>query len=360
MIVHILGSGSMFTKDTYSMISQYFNGKDDEHCFIGKFPDHDNFSGGGCRVIKSKSLKMIMTLNRADYIVVHGLINKLVVLVLAFQPWLLKKCNWIIWGGDIYIHEKKNKSLVEKGAETLKRYIAPRFPVITTLACGDYELACKWYGVKGKECSIVYPVPASNHELLEEIVREKKGDSSDVKIIVGNSATVTNQHFEVLDLLAKFKDENIRIYLPLNYGTGDFSAYAEKVIDYAKAIYGDKVEPLRQQLPGEEYLRFLGRMDVGIFNNNRQQAMGNISQLILCGSKVYLRSDTKMWGHFVQLGCELSDIKKIEQINSIDELVAQDSEVKRKNVAVIRGRHDMEHKVNQWQEMFATMRSICR
>lgn len=362
MIVHILGTGSMLTKDTYNMVSKYFNSKESEHCFIGKFPNHENFGEEGCKVIKSKSIKAILTLHKADYIVVHGLINKLVVLILAFQPWLLKKCNWIIWGGDIYIHQKDSKTFGEKGGELLKRYIAPKFPVITTMASGDYELAQKWYGVAGKNCQIVYPVPASDIEVLTKVSKAKKSDEdlSVTNIIVGNSATVTNQHFEALNLLAKFKDAKIRIFLPLNYGTGDFSEYAEQVVNHAKSIFGDKVEPIRQQMSGEDYLFLLNRMDVGIFNNNRQQAMGNISQLVLCGAKVYLRNDTKMWSHFAQLGCALSDIETIEKMKTIKELIAQDSKIKNDNVTVISNRHDINQKIKQWENMFTLMENTCK
>lgn len=359
MIAHILGAGSMFTKDTYEMISQYFNNEIEEHIFISKFPNYPCFTNGNCRVIKSRSIEMLRVLSKADAIVVHGLINRLIVWLLAAQPWLLKKCNWIVWGGDIYIHTKKKLTLVEKFTELLKKSIIPHIPVITTVAKGDYELAQKWYGAQGVECSIVYPVPAGNQEVVRRLIESKKTQSNNVvRIIVGNSATITNQHKEALELLSKFRNEEIEIYLPLSYGTGEFQEYANDVISYAQSIFGDKVFPVQEKMNGEEYLGFLGQMHVGIFNNNRQQAMGNISQLVMMGTKVYIRDDTKMWGHFNDLGCKLFNIKDINNMSTIKELYLQPEDVKENNMKVIEARHSMNNKVEMWAKMFVTMKKV--
>ena len=41
-------------------------------------------------------------------------------------------------------------------------------------------------------------------------------------------------------------------------------------------------------MPYSSYISFLGSIDIGIFNNNRQQGMGNITNLLYLGKKVYL------------------------------------------------------------------------
>ena len=38
---------------------------------------------------------------------------------------------------------------------------------------------------------------------------------------------------------------------------------------------------------------------IAIFNNNRQQALGNISILCAYGAKIYLRNDTSMWEYYI-------------------------------------------------------------
>ncbi len=205
---------------------------------------------------------------------------------------------------------------------------------------------------------VSYPVAGGNTELVEELRSQKNPDDSDdsVNIIVGNSATETNQHFEALDLLSRFKSQNIKIYLPLNYGGKDYELYADKVINYAVSIFGaEKVVPLREKLSGDEYLRFLSMMDVGIFNNNRQQAMGNISQLLLCGAKVYIRHDTSMWDHFESFGAVLHDIAEIHDDSDLEQLVSAEEETKVHNYLIMSGRHDTERKIKLWKDVFDAM-----
>lgn len=178
-----------------------------------------------------------------------------------------------------------------------------------------------------------------------------------MNILVGNSATETNQHFEALDILAKFRDDNIRIYLPLSYGNADFREYGKRVADYAHSIFGDKAVPLTEKMAGDEYLRFLNTIHVGIFNNNRQQAMGNISQATLCGAKVYIRSDTSMWDHFKNLGYTLYKIEDIRQYTCLEELTCQDPEIVKRNSQIVKKLHDIDRKVKMWSEVFNGMQN---
>ena len=320
----------MFTKEFYKMLSTEFDKT--EHVFLGKYPDESEYRKlNGCDIVQSVSLKMPFYLYKAEHIVVHGLFNKAVITALFLQSWLLKKCNWIVFGADIYIHKKKNKSLSDKMFEKMKQHIAPKIPYISTFSDGDWELVRKWYGAKGQNLKVSYPLAGCNAKLVEELSKTQKEDNA-VNIIIGNSATETNQHIQALDWLAKFKDENIRIHLPLNYGLGDYKTYANKIIAYAINIFGeDKVFPLTEKLSGEDYLKYLNSMNVGLFNNNRQQAMGNITQAVLCGAKVYIRKDTNMWEHYRSLGCQLYDIEEIRNFNSIEQLVSENPDVRKSN-----------------------------
>lgn len=355
MFLHILGSGSMFTKDTYKMISTRF--PKEEHCFVGNYPDYDDYKKlDGCKIIQSASIQMLYWLYHSDYIIVHGLFNKTVIFLLVFQPWLLKKCNWVIWGADIYSHNKEKKSFIEKLIECSKCFMGPKFGYVSVLADADWEYAQMWYGVRGVHFKISYPVPASNENLTQMIIQEKDSNKNFINIQIGNSATETNQHYEALDLLAKFKDEKIKIYLPLNYGNTDYVAYGKSVIEYARSIFGDKVIPITERMEGSEYLRFLNIIDVGIFNNNRQQAMGNISQATLCGAKVYIREDTSMWEHFRKLGYTLYRIEDINEYTSIDQLTYKDPAIVKKNREIVRELHDINRKVQLWSTVFDVMK----
>ena len=47
-------------------------------------------------------------MHRAEKIILHGLWNMRVVQLLFYHPWLLRKCYWVMWGGDFYFPEKQS------------------------------------------------------------------------------------------------------------------------------------------------------------------------------------------------------------------------------------------------------------
>lgn len=111
--------------------------------------------------------------------------------------------------------------------EILKRRVIKSSSVFMTFASSDYRLAQEWYGAKGKQFDCLYP---SNAEIdLLDDLKEKGCASDKIKILLGNSATNTNQHFQMLDILKKFSDENIEILCPLSYGNLEYGKQVEKI-----------------------------------------------------------------------------------------------------------------------------------
>lgn len=344
----------MLTKDIYEMISNNF--KEDEHIFVSKFVNHYNYTQiDGCKRIKSKSFKMLINLYKADFIIVHGLINKLVVILLFFQPWLLGKVNWIVWGGDIYFNGNNEINNRDKIIMFMRKKIIEKVKYLSTVTEGDYDFLEKHYRLNCKHFNISYPVIASNVDLYKSI--QKSVDKREtVNILVGNSATKTNQHMEALDLISKYKNENIRIYLPLNYGPKDFEQYAHEVINYSKSIFGTKVIPITEIMLGDDYLKFLNTIDIGVFNNNRQQAMGNISQLLMLGKKVFIREDTNMWKHFHDLDCRVYNIKDINYFQSFNDFIFMPKYDRNVNISSLTKRNEIGTKVEQWKYMINQMK----
>ncbi|MDT4885149.1 hypothetical protein FQZ97_1213590 [compost metagenome] len=65
-------------------------------------------------------------------------------------------------------------------------------------------------------------------------------------------------------------------------------------------------------MPFDQYLNFLGRVDIAIFNHKRQQAMGNIITLLGLGKKVYMRNDVSSWRTFSKAGIKIYEVSSIE------------------------------------------------
>lgn len=64
-------------------------------------------------------------------------------------------------------------------------------------------------------------------------------------------------------------------------------------------MFGDRFIPIFDYLTPADYARLLNSVHVAVFNFNRQQGTGNIEILGYLGKKIYIRSDTTLWEHYV-------------------------------------------------------------
>ena len=183
-----------------------------------------------------------------------------------------------------------------------------------------------------------------------EAIRQKPRRIGTFRILAGNSATQENQHSETFHALEHLKDENIEIICPLSYGSPE---YRDKVIEEGKNIFGGKFMPLKDFMEYEDYICLLASCDAGIFNNNRQQAMGNILILLRLGKKVYLREDTSMWRHFKEdMKYCVYPVSELEGI-TLEELARFPSEKARGNISIAEEYFSGNYAAEQWRKVFA-------
>lgn len=229
--------------------------------------------------------------------------------ILNLMPWVLKRTVWIPWGGDIYdLGWKLNSDQTSSGKRRLRQYkcVVSRFGCVATLIPDDYEQARREFGVTGVHRNIIYPV---QERLLDQWNQPpsavKHGDRELLRIMIGNSASKTNLHEDILRRLAMYSHEKIRVFAPLSYGD---MAYAQQVVKIGTKLFGDHFEPMFSFMPQDDYFKFLESIDVAIFNQKRQQALGNIYYVLKAGKHVYLRSDAPMWEYFTNtLSMDISD-----------------------------------------------------
>lgn len=282
-------------------------------------------------------LNYFLYLNKAQKIIIHGLFNPRLVLALFLQPWLLKKCYWVMWGGDLYFYELRSKTFRSNIYEKIRAFVIKRLGHFVTQIKGDYELAREWYGAKGQyHESFVY-----QSNLYKEYAISSKQDDS-INILVGNSANPTNNHLEVFEKLLEYKNENIQIYCPLSYGN---DTHASEIALRGKELFGGKFIPLLEFMPFEKYLELLGKIDIAIFAHNRQQASGNTVTLLGLGKKVFMSSDVTPWSLFTKLGLFIFDVKKLD----ISLITEEQAKRNKKAVAEYFSERNL---VNQLKEIF--------
>lgn len=304
MIAHIFPV-EKFTEPYVNFINTYFSNQTHTFYLYGNYENADLkiSNKSNVKVFRRKrdlllNMEFRRSLKQAQNIIIHNF-NELPVGIVITQPSIKKKSAVVFWGGDIYIHRlvlEGTKNKLVRIIEYFKKKALRGIPLFLTFCHDDYMLAKEWYGIEGKSIDILYPSTVNKDE-IESVYKEKKLHTHDgINIMIGNSATASNQHIEALDYLRHFRDQDINIFVPLAYGDMD---YREQVIDYGKNIYGEKFHPITDFMSPDEYARFLSSIDIAIFNNDRQQATGNIEIVAYLGAKVYLRQDTVMWDHYV-------------------------------------------------------------
>jgi len=194
----------------------------------------------------------------------------------------------VIWGGDLYNHFLRKRTRKSDTLNFFKKTVISRFGNIVALVPGDCELARKWYGAKGRCFSAFYPNPI-DFSMLDAAASTKDSRSNGTtRILLGNSASETNNHFEAIDLLAKDPVHDFEVVCPLSYGDME---YANRVIEYGKAKLGEKFRPITDFMKPEEYAKILAGVDAAIMFHRRQQAVNSIIGLLYLGKKVFLRSE---------------------------------------------------------------------
>jgi dTDP-N-acetylfucosamine:lipid II N-acetylfucosaminyltransferase len=305
-ILHVLGWDRKFVSPFVDFINQHFESS--QHAFLIHGAEATQTGIKHANVTHCPSLlrnigSVLAAIRKSRKIIIHGLFSSHLLYILAIQPWMLKKCHWTMWGGDLYIHNSPVKNWRWRKNEWLRRFVISRLGHLITQIEGDFELGQRWYGAKGRwqEC-FMYPT-----NIFRDQDRQLK-PHTEVNILLGNSATVSNNHLDAIEKLRPYAENNIRIYCPLSYGD---SQYADQVEHTGKAVFGKKFIALRDFMPYGQYLELLDSIDIGIFNHDRQQGVGNIVALLGLGKKVYIRSNISSWGHLQSIGVEVFDSSQI-------------------------------------------------
>ena len=243
---------------------------------------------------------------------------------------MLHKTYFHFWGGDFYCYRERQDSTNSFVRRFLLFYAFREAAGLIFLIDGEYEKFKTITGISNRH--FVAPMPGDPDKRVDFAALRNQFIKNDdvVNIIVGNSATPTNHHEEVFYMLQHYANCNIKIYSPLSYGN---VKYGETISELGNKMFGDKFKPIFDFMDIDEYLKFLTKMDIGIFYNDRQQAMGNISSLLKLGKKLFLRTKTSMWANFLNKGYKVYDAGVLGDL-SFEELTFFESKDRTNNILV--------------------------
>jgi dTDP-N-acetylfucosamine:lipid II N-acetylfucosaminyltransferase len=129
-------------------------------------------------------------------------------------------------------------------------------------------------------------------------------------ILVGNSATATNNHLEVFAMLAGMDLGDQKIVVPLSYGVDE---YRDAILDRGKRLFGRRFQPITEFMPLQQYNNLIAQCSVVVMGHKRQQGGGNTATMLYKGAKVFLEEVNTVYQYFRKRGgyvYTLDDLKK--------------------------------------------------
>lgn len=240
-----------------------------------------------------------------DAIIVHGMSPYGVVAFLASPQRTVRV--WSGWGYDYYgsqrdpdegllsqatqllISEDNAKSdqhslksvFLQRIVEPGKGYAARRTDFFSAPIALDMEIfKNRFEEFSGEYLQLNY---GNVSEMFANIAAASQGSN----ILVGNSASPSGNHIDILKILAKRDLAGRKVIVPLSYGD---VAYRDKILNAGKHLLGDAFIPLLNILPFSEYRQIVGTCNIVIMNHYRQQALGNICAALHQGAHVYLNA----------------------------------------------------------------------
>lgn len=311
-------------------------------------------------------LKTIISDGSYDVVVIHFLLTELYSIIKDIP--LNKTVIWCSWGGDIYGTFRYLKPLIQVNlykkltSKVFVNSITWKTKVKRTVkdilnpgrAIERYRKK-QQIGCEVKQYSLLQQQAISRIDLCSTVIETEylelkhlsffkanffpfkyvyKNDSTaqsvlfnDDCILVGNSRDPSNNHLDVLHHLNKAGISNT-IILPLSYGE-------PKTLEVLREKYGTRntIVFLTDYLSRQDYFKIIQHCKVAVFGHIRQQALGNINQCLLQGSKVFFFKDSIVYKFYKIQGVKVFSIEHDLNINNINSVLSDD-EIERNRVII--------------------------
>ncbi len=157
-------------------------------------------------------------------------------------------------------------------------------------------------------------------------------------IIIGNSATYSNNHLDIWDMIGNIGIVNRRLVIPLSYGIRRYTSKINKIMtsQYNEVVILDKMIPI------DEYQKILNSCSYAIYGVIRQQAIWNIYFCLLNGIKVFLYKESIVYRSLKDLGYAVYTIENINQNSFLYPLTKKETNI---NQEIYRKQLDREYNI---------------
>lgn len=196
---------------------------------------------------------------------------------------------------------------VDKFGFVIRRYfdkITNRINSVAVCCKGDGTILEKYSGRKYK---IYRAFNYSLTETLGDLLDSQFSTGND--LMIGNSASLTNNHLYVLKYIKDIPIDYDNIIVPVSYGGK--RSYIEDVIGKYGEIYSDKMVFLRNYMPLSEYNKIFLRLKTMVLASWRQESIGTIFMGLYLGIKIYMSNKSPLFQSLLEEGFVLFDIENV-------------------------------------------------
>lgn len=265
--------------------------------------------------------RIIALARKANLVIVHAMGTLGAIAFLAAPRRAVKV--WSGWGADYYgnnptlfgprtaavrselmQHDRSPASrLRTMTRESLKRRAAAVTDLFSAPIPDDLEIfSARYPGFRGEYLQL-------NYASLEQSFAMSHARELSSDVLVGNSASFSNNHLDVFELLDANVQGRRSVIVPLSYG--ESAAYADRVAKSGRTVLGSEFVAIREYMPPEEYFRVVAGCGVMIMGHRRQQALGNIGVALNSGARVLLDRANPLYAFLRRIGTHVEPIETL-------------------------------------------------
>ncbi len=132
-------------------------------------------------------------------------------------------------------------------------------------------------------------------------------------IWVGNSATLSNNYWDIFPRLVSSRD--YEVIASLVYGPDGVTRgpYAEMIEAYGRKCLGDRFSAITTFLPLAEYTKVMDKCCCFVFGQLRQQAVGNVLLALKRGGCVFLHRNSPVYAFCLRKGFRVYTLEDIDR-----------------------------------------------
>lgn len=221
--------------------------------------------------------------------------------------WIKYLLNYLYQVFD-YVYFEKMKSKGHDRKFAIRKKFLKRLNYFCHWNVLDFEIVNRVYGCNAAFKDFYYGLGL---EYIQNIPDRGKIIRTHYTILLGNSATETNNHLDAMSVLGGYSSNDIKILCPLNYGNMKYGNY---IAGQGKLIFANKWISIRDFMPLDKYRELLENVDIAVMYHNRTQAAGNIATLIRMGKKVYLKKQSTIYQLMKDNGIIVFDSNTIKDL----------------------------------------------